>query len=244
MRDLQQQATAITVMGDLSAAVVLEREGYATDMAAADDMLTRWTRDEEFQRLDKLYTHTWQSPSGPQKAHLYYVLTWSREVVQYSTTALESDHPGHDHLAVCGKFPSSFLQQPTTQEREVQYPTLKCSGPKWEAVRAQWQLAVATEVAEVVREGGDALTTMAQCWKIAYDQAFQRLRQAKNELQEGTEGTNAQQQAVIICTTPETGHQHRKQMLRDIRHRRSKGLPWESDDSDEDDSGIPTLPMD
>eukprot|EP00961_Rhodomonas_salina_P244520 3304945-Rhodomonas_salina.1 len=72
---LRPRATGITLMGDLNAALLLEREGYSTDMTRVDDMLTQWVRDEDFQRSDHSYDHTWRSPAGPQRAHLDYVLT-------------------------------------------------------------------------------------------------------------------------------------------------------------------------
>eukprot|EP00961_Rhodomonas_salina_P039039 524714-Rhodomonas_salina.1 len=75
LKALRPRATAITVMGDMNATVVRDREGYSTDMTVGDDSLMQWVRDEGFQRSEREYEFTWKSPSGPQQAHLDYMLT-------------------------------------------------------------------------------------------------------------------------------------------------------------------------
>ena len=108
-------------MGDFNAAWGGERTGYRGNYEPVDNTLTRWTQNESLQRPKRTYQHTWESQTGPQKAHLDYILTWSPEgnPVSFSTDTLISPHPSHDHNFLKAKFSSSLIIRPTVSEAEV-----------------------------------------------------------------------------------------------------------------------------
>jgi len=177
------------------------------------------------------YSHTWESPSGPQRGHLF----------------------------LHAKLKNDVVIRPSTAEEERSFERLDFHD--WPLCKKEWQELTAAAVHEIRQQGLDILTTMEKCWEKAYALAFDRiggwtkkvglqafrnkttrrllkhlthLRKALAEMEDGRHGTKAIERAGILCTTAFTGEQERKSMLNEVRER-NRAAGYRSDEDSEEE---------
>mmetsp|Transcript_18188 Transcript_18188/g.36743 ORF Transcript_18188/g.36743 Transcript_18188/m.36743 type:complete len:389 (-) Transcript_18188:1210-2376(-) len=170
MRFLRERSSLICVMGDMNAAWHGERKGYSGNFDKVDRMLTDWIQGEQLQLPTRSYQHTWESPSGPQKGHLDYIMVWRDQKIKFSAQTLVSPHPSHDHLFVHAKFGGDIIIRPSVAEEEKVYPRLDFHD--WPLCKDQWAALTAAAVQELQKQELDPITMMERSWKVAYDIAF------------------------------------------------------------------------
>jgi exonuclease III len=264
LRHLKPKSTLIILTGDMNAAWNGERQGYTGDYTYVDNMLTHWIQSEGFQLPNRTYQHTWESPHGPQKSHLDYILTWRDGEVKYSTNTLISPHPSHDHHYLKARLGGEVLMKPSEAKKEIFYERLDFK--HWSKFKDMWAALTASAVQEVQKMGLHPMATLTLCWERAHNLAhdfigvdpkqpfkmvaysnkttrrllkhLEHLRRALLEMERGQHSTAALKRAALLCTTAYAGDHQRTQMLTEVRARnRVEG--YNSDgDSDEETFGV------
>eukprot|EP00961_Rhodomonas_salina_P229496 3101609-Rhodomonas_salina.1 len=75
-------------------------------MSAIDAQFNSWAASQDLTRAAHAPRYTYAAPNGA-RAVLDHALVWSTVTAQFSSYAVSSIHPSHDHSTLYTKVPSS-----------------------------------------------------------------------------------------------------------------------------------------